>query len=381
MIIAWYSNLEMGSATTPGVTPCIGFIFSTEVGLKTQYQNWRAALTRLAPALSPDWIVIDWYKPDGLLERLPLLPPGIKARIRSQLQLEEGLKRGPFDGLLIGAPAVAYHQRRLLQRQPYFVSIDCTPRQLQAMGELYDKHPSSLASYESWKEQARLDFYQRARLLFPWSNWAAQSMIADYGADPTRVEVVPPGVDLRLWEAPRRPEPETVHLLFVGGDFARKGGDLLLKWALQTRRRNWQLHLVTRDPVATSHPCVHIYSHLGPNHPELIALYQRASLFVIPTRGDCYSLAAMEALASGLPVLLGNVGGTADIIHEGETGYLLPPGDYDSLVDRLEFLLAAPERLAPMGEAARRDAEARYDIEKNVGRILTRIEQVLATES
>jgi glycosyltransferase involved in cell wall biosynthesis len=363
----------------PSFLPRIGFIFSTEVGLKTQYQNWRDTVSRLTPNLDPEWIVIDWYRAHGFLERIPFLPGGLVARIRSQQQLLQGFHKQRYDGLLIGAPAVAYSRARLLARQPYFVTIDCTPRQLHSMGALYNKRPSSIAAYEGWKEAQRRAFYQRARLLFPWSRWAAESMVNDYGADPANIDIIPPGIDLSRWQAPERVLDDTVHLLFVGGDFVRKGGDLLLEWAQKTSKRNWKLHIVTRDPVPLSHPHVEVYRDLGPNDPALVALYQKAHLFVLPTRGDCYSLAGMEALASGLPVLLGQVGGTGDIIRDGETGYLLPPGDSFALTDRLEFLLSSPERLLPMGVAARHDAEQRYDATKNVGRILARIQQSLAT--
>nr|WP_246385980.1 glycosyltransferase family 4 protein [Armatimonas rosea] len=357
--------------------PRVGFVFSTEVGLKTQYQNWRESLTRLAPPLTPEWIVIDWYREDGLLERLPFLPSGLKARLRSQLTLSAGLRHQHFDGLLIGAPAVTYNHRSLLARQPYFVAIDCTPSQLTGMGDFYNKHQSRIGAYERWKEQARCDFYQKARLLFPWSHWAAQSMIEDYGADASRVEVVPPGVDLNRWAMPERTLDGALHILFVGGDFVRKGGDLLLDWAHKTRKKNWHLHLVTRDQVPTQHPNVHVYNHLSPNDPALVALYQKAHLFVLPTRADCYSLAGIEAMAAGLPVLLGNVGGIGDIVRDGETGYLLPPNDSDALIERMEFLMSAPAHVQTMGTAARRDAEQRFDCEKNVGTILGRIDSAL----
>jgi glycosyltransferase involved in cell wall biosynthesis len=357
--------------------PRIGFVFSTEVGLKTQYLNWRETFARLAPPLSPEWIVIDWYQKDGLLERVPLLPSGVKARLRSQLTLHQGFQGRHFDGLLIGAPAVAYSQRSLLARQPYFAAIDCTPKQLLSMGYFYNKKATQLPAFEHWKERARQDFYQNAERLFPWSHWAAESMIEDYGADPKRVEVVPPGVDLGRWSMPRRSLDGTLHLLFVGGNFVRKGGDMLLEWAHKTRKKNWQLHLVTQDAVPTNHPNIHIYNDLNPNDPALIALYQTAHLFVLPTRADCYSLAGIEAMAAGLPVLLGNVGGTGDIVRDGETGYLLAPNDSDALVERMEFLLSAPEHLLTMGTAARRDAELRFDGEKNVAHILSQMQNSL----
>jgi len=102
---------------------------------------------------------------------------------------------------------------------------------------------------------------------------------------------------------------------------------------------------------------------MGSNAAELIALAQRCDLFVLPTRADCFSIASLEAMAAGLPVLVSNVGGISDIIREGETGYLIPPDDYDGLCDRLNALLDAPDLRQKMGQRGREvvcaDFEAR----------------------
>jgi glycosyltransferase involved in cell wall biosynthesis len=358
----------------------LGLVFSTEVGLRTQYQNWRDRLADTGSQTTVDtrWIVIEWSQPGGWVERLPILSQGIKGRIRSQLELASGLRQGPFDVLLVAAPTVMTGKDRLLAGQPYAISIDCTPRQLHGFGDLYGKGPSRFALYEHYKERARRRLYQNAAALFPWSHWAAQSMIDDYGAVPERVHVIPPGVDLDRWHVPNRPAPDPgdIQLLFVGGDFYRKGGDLLLEWARTTRRKNWSLHIVTRDSVSSPCERVKVYTGLGPNDPALVVLYRQADVFVLPTRGDCYSLASIEAMAAGLPVVLSQTGGTADIICDGQTGYLIAPGDRAALSDRLESLLAAPERCRVMGAAARCDAEARYDVVANIDRILSVLAQL-----
>ena len=353
----------------------IGFIFSTEVGLKTQYQNWRDNVARLP--LNSEWIVIDWYQEGGWIERLPLLPQGLKARLRCQQQLQQGLRKGPFDYLFIGSPAAAYSSRSRLGKTPYFLTLDATQSLLYGFGDHYGKRPSSFSWLETLKENQRKRFFQEARAIFPWSNWVAQSLIQDYGVARERLHVVPPGVDLTRWPMPHRTFDETVHLLFVGGDFYRKGGDLLLAWALSTRKKNWHLHLVTREPLTVSHAQISVHNGLSSNDPALIALYHQAHAFVLPTRADCYSLAGIEAMASGLPTLLGEVGGTSEIIRHGETGYLLTPGSQDELTDHLEYLLSHPEKLEPMGQAARHDAEARYDVKKNIQKVLAIIDQTL----
>jgi glycosyltransferase involved in cell wall biosynthesis len=173
-----------------------------------------------------------------------------------------------------------------------------------------------------------------------------------------------------IWRFESRSDDGDVQLLFVGGDFYRKGGDLLLEWAETTRLDGWQLHLVTRDPVSTTSSRVYVHHGLTPNSPELRRLYRQAHVFVLPTRADCYSLASLEAMATGLPVVLSEVGGTGDIIRDGETGCLIPPADGRALARSLEALIEDRSARLRMGLAARRDVEARFDVRQNIQRTI-----------
>jgi glycosyltransferase involved in cell wall biosynthesis len=256
--------------------------------------------------------------------------------------------------------------RSALQQQPYFLALDTTRKQLTAFGALYGKGSAPLPALERHRHRARSEQYREAAALFPWSKWCADSIVNDYGVDRERVHVIPPGVDLDYWRCGQRPNGGPLNLLFVGSHFNRKGGDMLMRWAKSTAAKDWQLHLVTRDPVATDDPRIHVHSGLAPNTTALRQLYQSADIFVLPTRGDCYSIAAIEAMAAGLPVVLARTGGTVDIIKEGQTGYLIDVGDQAALVDRLEHLIANPEQRLTMGAAARRDAEERYDVRTNI---------------
>jgi glycosyltransferase involved in cell wall biosynthesis len=347
----------------------VGFVMTTEVGLKTFYLNWREAISQ-DYGIAPEWIVINWSRENGLIERLPV-PCALKAILRARIELRDGFAKGPLDAIFTPLYGVAWLAILPLGGRPYFVPCDSTPRLQYTFGKLYGKAPARWGFYERRKCERLRDGYRNAAALFPWSRWAASSLIDDYGADPARVHVVPPGVNLDQWRfPPRSEEQEHVNILFVGGDFYRKGGDLLLEWARRTSKRNWVLHLVTRDAVRAPHANVRVYNGLAPNSPFLTALYRDAHIFALPTRGDCYSIASIEAMAAGLPVILSRIGGTADIIRDGATGYLIDAGDGLALAERLEHLLADPARRTLMGAAARLDAEVRYDARRNVGRTI-----------
>ena len=362
-------------------TPHVGLVFSTEVGMRTQYLNWRKTIDEGNPLLKPTWVVIDWWQEKGWIENLPLVPHGIKAALRCRAELARGLAQGPFDALFLAQFSLFIERTHYLTRQPYFLTSDCTARQLQSFGNLYGKYQSRIPGMETRKERNRKFIYSEAAGVFPWSRWAAQSMIEEYGARPERVVIAPPGVDLEKWDTPDRysdplRDRDHCHILFVGGDFYRKGGDLLVEWATRTKKKNWTLHLVTRDRVEVNDPRIHVYNNLTPNDPALIALYRQADIFALPTRGDCYSIAGIEALASRLPVLLGLSGGTGDVIKEGETGYLVHASEPDAatqIAERLECLLQNPALRQRMGEAGRRDAEERYDVHKNIERTVDHV--------
>ena len=88
--------------------------------------------------------------------------------------------------------------------------------------------------------------------------------------------------------------------------------------------------------------------------------FSRASLFVLPTYNDCFPLVLLEALGSGLPVVSTREGGIPDIVRDGETGFLCPVKDAPALAGRIGLLLEGPDLRRRMGEAARKDYEARF---------------------
>jgi glycosyltransferase involved in cell wall biosynthesis len=91
-----------------------------------------------------------------------------------------------------------------------------------------------------------------------------------------------------------------------------------------------------------------------------VHLVRDADVFLLPTDADAHSVACVEAMAMGLPVVSTRVGGIVDIVDEGTTGYLVEPRDLASLADRLRRLRDRELRLR-LGAASRQRAEALFD--------------------
>jgi glycosyltransferase involved in cell wall biosynthesis len=128
-----------------------------------------------------------------------------------------------------------------------------------------------------------------------------------------------------------------------------------------------ELDIVTRDDVPEGYGArVH---RAEPNSPLLRELYARADLFVLPTRAECFGIAVVEAMASGLPVIFSDVGAARDIVDDGSTGWLIEPSA-PALARALEQALENRARLPEMGRAARQVAVTRFDGKRNDDRLV-----------
>ena len=100
--------------------------------------------------------------------------------------------------------------------------------------------------------------------------------------------------------------------------------------------------------------------------------YARADIFVLPCvvardgRRDVTPNALIEAMATGLPVISTPVAGVPEIVEDGVSGVLVPPGDAAALAGGIERLAADPAARAALGAAARRRIEDRFDARRNV---------------
>ncbi|MDF1548169.1 MAG: glycosyltransferase family 4 protein [Bacteroidales bacterium] len=86
---------------------------------------------------------------------------------------------------------------------------------------------------------------------------------------------------------------------------------------------------------------------------QMITEYNRADILVMPSQNEGMSNALIEGMACGLPVLVSDVGGTEELVTNGENGYIFPVGDFEKLCNLLLEMVKSPERLKEMGEKSR----------------------------
>ncbi|WEG08547.1 glycosyltransferase [Microbacterium horticulturae] len=99
---------------------------------------------------------------------------------------------------------------------------------------------------------------------------------------------------------------------------------------------------------------------------ELRAAYSRADVFVISSIAELQSIATMEAMASGLPIIGADAVALPHLIHDGENGYLFPPGDVDALADRIRTVLTADDAEYLRMQRASLDGVEIHDIQNTL---------------
>ncbi|WP_170125434.1 glycosyltransferase family 4 protein [Jannaschia seohaensis] len=247
---------------------------------------------------------------------------------------------------------------------PYTLAFDCTRHGINAL-----RQPPAWSDGDLVREAA---LFRGAAHLFPMSDWAGASLVAQCRVAPEAITISPPSVELSAF-APPRSHDGVPNIVFVGNDFARKGGRRLVEWVEGPLAGRCHLHIVSQDPAAQV-TGRHITAH-GPMAQEQLFqdLLPEMDIFCLPTALDMSPQVLAEAAAAGLPAVASDLGGIGELVRHEQTGLLVPPGEDGGFVDALDRLIADQEARARMGLAARRHAETVLNADLTYGAVVDRL--------
>jgi hypothetical protein len=286
-------------------------------------------------------------------------------RLRSVLARRR-LRRLRLDGAIQVGSGFA-----LPEGVPFVTLEDMTLRQAVAAHPVFSRmSPAAIAAWE----RRRAPIYASARACAAASHWAADSLTGDYGMAPERVVVVGLGPNHRAGAATRAGERDwrTPRFLFVGIDWERKGGPLLLRAfaRLYAERPDATLDVVGGHPPLDQ-PGVNAHGVLaGVRESErelLAALFARATCFAMPAQVEPFGIVHIEASAAGIPSIGSAVGGPRDVIG-ADGGFVVQPGDEEGLLAAMRRV-CDPEQARRMGLAAAERSRS-YTWEKTAERLL-----------
>ena len=255
--------------------------------------------------------------------------------------------------------------------------VFCADAPFGAMVDFYQDQYFSNASplYRKRGFQQEAAVHARcAAAIYP-SRWAADTAINLHGAAPERTHVIPFGANV---DAPPTEAIDHIldarcstplHVLFIGRDWARKGGALAVEACRLARKagREVILHVVgvgaevvPGDPFIVTHGLLD--KRQDAHLTRLQNLLSTCHVFFTPSRAEAYGMSFCEASAWAMPSLTTAVGGIPTIIEDGVTGWTLAPeADAAAYAQKLLQMTADPERYRAMAWRSRRDYEARLN--------------------
>jgi glycosyltransferase involved in cell wall biosynthesis len=310
----------------------------------------------------------------------------LKASARAQSALKRLTRTHRLNALFFHTQTTALFSLQYMRRIPAIVSLDATPLNYDTVAEGYGDGADNGGWLARRKYEWNRATFREAAHLITWCHWAKKSLVCDYGIAEDRISVIPPGVDIEVWSGLAANRDHVAgaktRLLFVGGDFARKGGHILVEAFRKGLQDRCELDIVTRDDEAQSAVSgmsgARIHTGMTPNCAELQDLYRRADLFVFPTLADCLPIAVMEAMAAGLPVVATGVGALAEEVQHGVTGLIVAPKDAAAIVDAVRDLDADDGKRQSMSIAGRAAANAKFNAEKNYDALLNAMIRIAA---
>lgn len=222
--------------------------------------------------------------------------------------------------------------------------------------------------------------YDAADLIVANSEWSNRSLQDDYGIPAAKIRAFPFGITPPPVLPPRPPGNE-IRIGFLGRQFERKGGPVLVDAFRSLGARNATLVLISPDPLAAeaaaAHDRIEVIDDLSPGDDRLWELLSGLSIFAFPSSIDQAPNAVLEAMAAGLPVVGANVAAVPEMIDNGVTGVLVPPDDPAALAGALEELMSNPDRAAHMGRAGAERFAARYTASVGADRLISVLREAI----
>jgi len=202
--------------------------------------------------------------------------------------------------------------------------------------------------------------------------------LVEKGVSGDRVLAIPPSFDEKRFRP--REGNRRYHLVTVGALIPRKRTSDFIEAVARLRADRPSLHaaIVGAGPLeaelraqASSLGVADAVDFLGAR-ADVDSIYADSEIFVLPSRDEGLSVAQIEAMASGLPAVVSDVGEASDLLDDGGNGFLYPAGDVDALVQRLAALVDDSELRSRMGAAAAHDAR-RHAGQERVTRLYARL--------
>lgn len=248
-------------------------------------------------------------------------------------RLSQSINKKDLDKVdVLFVPSGSQYLYALKTGKPIIYLADATFKSIYNYYPLFDNFFSFNIRQGNIVEKVALD---KAWRIIVSSEWCKNSMVRDYGIDPSAIRVIEFGANVDEKDIERmsyRRNRQNLNLLFLGVEWERKGGDIVVECFLELRKKgiDVDLFIVGLDlpQKYTSIENIHSIGFLNKNIPaeydHFLEIIEQSDILLLPTRAECAGIAFCEASAYGLPVFTYDTGGIPNYVENGINGYRLP---------------------------------------------------------
>jgi glycosyltransferase involved in cell wall biosynthesis len=301
----------------------------------------------------------------AMLERFEKTPMCFSARTRL---CERQMARAGSEVDLIFQIGGLFAPSAHLFDKPYVTFNDYTTR-------LAKKRYPEWAAFRSTAEEddwfrLETNLYQNAARVFATSENTRCSVVNDYGGDPAKVLSVGQGLNFDAIPDTIGKRYDSNTILFIGKDFERKGGFVLLEAFRRVREKlkDARLVIVGQNQVRMDVEGVEWKGRIT-DRSVIRELYLRSSVFVMPSLCEPFGMVFLEAMAHKLPCIGTNIDAIPEIIADGETGLLAEVGSVTDLAEKVATLLSSQSLMKQFGAAGYQRVANRFTWNRVAGRI------------
>ncbi|MHB8481160.1 MAG: glycosyltransferase family 4 protein [Nitrospiria bacterium] len=349
------------------------FVLSKLLGGESFTQNLVRAVNKIL-GITPVFLFLEAadYKRFSA-PKLIQLSSGLETQwvIRKKFKDDLNIRCGNFDFLFFQSISFLLAFDFLIKKYPAAVAHDSTSILAQKLN--YLEKPAFRVKMKGVLNNAIFTPYLRkvirnVDIFLPRTEWCANSLREDFAVSTEKIHVTLPPQDLSLFKPFfMKIGNDKPNLLFVGNDFERKGGDFLINLYEACLSDKANLTIVSNDAKLRERKFsagIEVVQGLTPQDQHRLAeIFQRADIFVFPTRKEHLGIVLCEAASSGLALIATDVGGVSDVVKDGYNGYLMPYGSgIEQWTGKIRELISDGHKLELFKRNSRKLAEEKLSL-------------------
>lgn len=300
-------------------------------------------------------------------------------------KVEEKIKKEKFD--LIFAPAASTLVAYLNTSVPVISLSDSTVARMIGYYPTYTDLTKK--SIKQANEIERRNIEKSAVVLYP-SQWAAQSAMHDYGAPKNKIKVIPLGANLlqipEINSLNFTKSMDEIHFLFLGVEWERKGGPLVLK-TIQILRNNGINAFLTIcgcTPEITKEKHITIIPFINKNTKEgeekIAKLFHKSHFLFLPSKAECFGIVFCEASAFGVPSLTNDTGGIGGAVVDGINGFKIKNPSPEAFSELISEIIQSSEKYRELAKSSRHYFEEKLNWKSWIKEVTPIIEKIITVQ-